>query len=157
MSVAWSDLIKLGVIKSNFLEVTTDEFVSRKTVSKEEPTDDADLAALKKKYSDVFSETLEGGRKMKGDPIHIYLREDPRMRPCHSMSARPLPLAWQQSATKLVQSLLKSEVIVPVSKPLPWCSPAHFVKKPGLQWDYQVLQTNFAGEQTSASRDARVQ
>ena len=35
--LAWGDLIKLCVIKSNFPEVTTDEFVSKKTVSKEEP------------------------------------------------------------------------------------------------------------------------
>ena len=129
--LSWSDLIKLGVIKSNFPAVETENFITKRTTTKEEVVEDPDVTALKQKYKEVFAESLEGGRHMAGQEMHIYLKDNVDIKPCHISSARAPPLAWQESAMKLVKSLLRARVIEPVDEPLAWCSSSHFVEKPG--------------------------
>ena len=60
--LSWSDLIKLGCIKSNFPEVESEGFVTKKTTTKEEVVEDPDIMDLKEKYKNVFADNLEGGR-----------------------------------------------------------------------------------------------
>ena len=78
--LSWSDLIKLGVIKSNFPQVETENFVTRKTTTKEEVVEDSDVTALKEKYKEVFAESLEGGHHMAGEEMHIHLKENVNIR-----------------------------------------------------------------------------
>jgi Reverse transcriptase (RNA-dependent DNA polymerase). len=70
---------------------------------------------------------------MKGPKMHIHLRSDSKVRPLSVATARPVPKHFEGMATKLISELMTSGVLVPETGPTEWCSPAHFVPKPGGQ------------------------
>ncbi|XP_059088730.1 uncharacterized protein LOC131884853 [Tigriopus californicus] len=92
------------------------------------------LEAVKIKFADVLGTTLdEAAGVMKGPKIHIHLRPDLKVRPLSVAMARPVPKHFEGMATKLISELITSGVLVPETGPTEWCSPAHFVPKPGGQ------------------------
>ena len=66
---------------------------------------------------------------MKGE-MNIHMKKGP-ITPRHVMNVRRLPHARQAACKRYVETLIKSDVIVPYLEPKPSCFPAHFVEKGG--------------------------
>ena len=96
---------------------------------------------LLKEYKDVFSDVLEPDRHMKGE-VKIHIKENSSVKPYHAVTARRPPKAREAACKNLIEELTKSGVIVPATGPTPWCSPSHFVDKPGGQGKVRLV-TNF--------------
>ena len=92
------------------------------------------LEEIKVKFSDVLGNTLdEAAGVMKGPKMHIHLRPDSNVRPISVTTARQVPKHYEGMAAALIEELKVSGVLVPETGPTLWCSPAHFVPKPGGQ------------------------
>ena len=127
--VSWHDLINLGVIDANF--PATLPARSRRTKT------DAWTALkvgklVREKFANVLSNTLKK-EPMKGDPMKIHLmktKDGENIVPRQVYTARQIPLHQREEADKVTNELIKAGIIVPISKPTPWVSPAFYVPKP---------------------------
>ena len=61
-------------------------------------------------------------------PMKIYLK-DFNVKPARTSTARAVPKRFEAPAKKAVQDLIKKGVIIRVTTPTDWCSPAFFVPK----------------------------
>ena len=106
------------------------------------------LTAVLDSFPSVFDETKI--TRMQGPSMHIYLdRHGGNYRPCRTLTARPIPLHYQEEAAKTIKLFIDSEVIAKVDYPTEWISPAFFVPKP----DGRVrLVTDFTGINRFISR-----
>ena len=140
--ISWHDLQKMGILSADFPAV-----VSKVSVSEEdapEMTSEELLESLKEEFVDVLCDDLPEGKVLDGPPMKIHLRTDKEIKPKRCYTARLIPKAYQEEADRIVQSLLKSGVLVKVDEPTDWVAPAHFVPKPGgkglrLVTDYTTL------------------
>ena len=93
------------------------------------------------KYPDTLSDDLGSATINSDNPMHIHLREGAV--PRRVSVARRVPLRYEDAAQTAVSSHIKKRIIVPVSEPTEWCSPAFFVPKPNgkvrLVTDYTYL------------------
>ena len=60
--------------------------------------------------------------------MKIYLK-DSNVKPTRTSTARAVPKRFEAPAKKAVQDLIKKGVIIRVTTPTEWCSPAFFVPK----------------------------
>ena len=133
--ISWHDLCDLGVIPKGFPH-SVDQVESVPVDSLEE---------IKADFDDVLCDTLdEACGVMKGKPMKITLKDNVPIKPLNVKTTRPVPVHFKEKADKLIDELLDSGVIKPVSGPSEWCSPAHFVpkgdgKKLRLVTDYRQL------------------
>ena len=81
-------------------------------------------------YADTLTDSLNGS-VIKDAVMKIDLVDNVEITPSYISSPRPVPLHHRESADKVIQKLIDSKVIQPVSWPTKWCSPAHFVPKAG--------------------------
>jgi hypothetical protein len=141
--IGWEDLIRLGIIAPNF----PDPQVPRRLCNRcQTPT----VAALSERpdmvsrllasYKRVFDDSAI--RTMKGPAMKIHLREG--YVPKRVLTARQTPVHLRDGAEETLRATIESGVIVPVTEPTEWISPAFFVAKatPGkarLVTDYTQL------------------
>jgi hypothetical protein len=142
--LSWHDMVGLGILSPQFPHGTVDVPAPAKAVPqplvvfriRKAPTDPEvpqNLEAMKIKFADVLGTTLdEAAGSMKGPKMTIRLKEE-RVKPLSITTARQIPLHLNKMAEKLVAELIKSKVLVAETGPTEWCSPAHFVPKPGGQ------------------------
>lgn len=140
--MSWVDLIALGYLPENFpypIEPRNDHRQWCRCLSsgKLEGADgllEAEIATAKasilSNFSDVLCDRL-GKSVMKCEPMVIHLRTDIPIVPYHMSVARKVPRHFEEPAEKLTNELNGDGVIEPVYHPTDWCSPAHFVEKPG--------------------------
>ena len=140
--LSWSALVDLGVISKNF----PNDVVATITNGPSSTSASSDsLDKIKSDFKDVLADTLgDACGSMKGEPMEIHFRKDIPVKPLNVHTTRPVPVHYRDMASKLVQELVKSGVLVPVEGASEWCSPGHFVPKPGgkkmrLVTDYRQL------------------
>jgi hypothetical protein len=146
--IGWEDLIRLGVIHPNFPEPLSGQCGPSPhcgpsprcgTVSAVEKRPDI-AQRLSAAYRSVFDESAI--RTMKGPKMKIHLQDG--YEPKRVLTARQTPVHLREGAEETLNAAIKSGVIVPVSEPTEWISPAFFVAKatPGkarLVTDYTAL------------------
>ena len=124
-TVSFSDAPKLSAkapkspvrpVKSTEEEPTVEE--ARKEIDK-----------LFAKYPSVF-ESADVLQPMKGDKMHIHLREDIDIKPTHINTARNIPFAYRDKAKAELDYMVRSGIIEPVQEPSTWISPCLIVPKP---------------------------
>lgn len=81
-------------------------------------------------YPDILSDDIST-KSLNGQPMTIHLKPEADIKPRKTLTARQVPLHWSAEGDKVVQQLLKNNVIAPVSVPTDWISPAFFVPKEG--------------------------
>ena len=89
----------------------------------------APIREVVKKYSDVFSDSLEGRKRIAG-PAHTF-EVLPGATPYRCHGTRHTPIHWQTEAKRVVDEALKAGIIERWDDPSDWLSPAHFVEKTG--------------------------
>jgi hypothetical protein len=158
--LSWHELQKLGIISPEVPQNreaaavkggagrekagarSCDKATGRSSVDRTEVPQN--LEAMKRKFADVLGTTLdEAAGAMKGEKMKIHLKEG-HVKPLSVTTARQVPMHFTAMADKLVAELVKSKVLVAETGPTAWCSPAHFVPKPGgkklrLVTDYREL------------------
>ena len=95
---------------------------------------------------DILGSTLgDACGQIKGPPMSIQLKKDVHVKALKVLTARCVPVHFKEAYDKLLRELLQDKVIVPVTEPTEWVSPAHVVPKPDgrvrLVTDYTVLNT----------------
>ena len=142
MLLSWKDLIKLRVLPENFPtpipEGDYDEDENRERCAKTkvvkpnvENNNDTNpqMEALHAEYEDVFNDRLLPGKRINVEPAVIELVEGAIPRSINH--CRQYPLHHAEEAEALVAKLVKSKVLKKYDGPTQWCSPSHFVEKPG--------------------------
>lgn len=148
--IGWRDLIKLGVLPTNFPAPITEKVSRVQSVQISEILDENKiedtLEACLKDFPDVMCTSLgdAAGTILGKGPVTIEIDETKEIRPCQVTTARQTPLHFQEKADRLQNELISSGAIVPCDKPTEWTSPAHFVLKPDgenlrLVTDYRQL------------------
>ena len=89
----------------------------------------APIREVVKKYSDVFSDSLEGRKRIAG-PAHSF-EVLPGATPYRCHGTRHTPIHWQAEAKRVIDEALKAGIIERWDDPSDWLSPAHFVEKTG--------------------------
>jgi hypothetical protein len=114
--LGWQEMVALGIL--------TKTFPSPVYAVTQEETRDVEAIA------DKFAEVFEEGKitPMKGKPMKICLAGD--VKPTRVLTARQVPVHLQQAAQETLRKIIDSGVIVPVTEPTEWISPAFFVEKP---------------------------
>jgi hypothetical protein len=148
MIIGWEDLIRLGVIHPAFPEPMGGQCGPSSqcgppprcgTVSA--VAQHPDIAQrLSAAFKSVFDESAI--RTMIGPKMKIHLQDG--YEPKRVLTARQTPVHLREGAEETLSAAIKSGVIVPVSEPTEWISPAFFVAKatPGkarLVTDYTAL------------------
>ena len=91
---------------------------------------DTDLSALKEAivhdYPNVFRDKLRE-EPMAGEPMVIHLKEGAV--PTRCLTARSIPVHWQQPAAEAVQKLLDSNILQKEDNSTSWIAPGFFVPK----------------------------
>ena len=87
-------------------------------------------AGILSSFSDVLSDSFDGS-VMDCAPMEIHLRDDTKIYPLHVSTARKIPLHFEDAADEFLKELIRDGVIESVDRPTQWCSPGHFVPKPG--------------------------
>ena len=145
--LSWHDLRELHVIPRDF-PLSSTAFLSMIDTSEKgssPPVLDAAMDNIKQQFSDVLGDKLDtDSHGMKCPPMHIHFREDMHIKPLNVKVARAIPHHLQDLASSAIADLIASKRIAKVSLPTDWCSPAHFILKPGglkvrLVTDYRVL------------------
>lgn len=116
--LGWQDLINLGILHAEFPAK-----VNRVESSLEEIT-----SSLTEKYQDVFADTV---KPMKGPPMHIYLDDSKEFKPRRVLTARQIPLHYNEEANRLIKELIDNEILTPVSEPTEVICAGFFVPKEG--------------------------
>jgi len=136
--LSWFHMRDLGLLTDRFPGITTPSICAATL-----PEDSMD--AIKTEFSDVLSDSLaKACGRMKGDPVHLELLDDPSVKPCHVKTARQVNIHHRDAAKDLLDELLEAGVIQEVDIWTEWISPAFFVEKPGtskvrLVTDYRQL------------------
>jgi len=117
MMLSWHDLVGMRVISPNF---PFDVIPAAVSVTRAKhiltSADDREVALVKEDFKDVFGNELkEGYIGLHGAPMHIELRTDVDVKPCHVKTARPIPLHLRAGAQKVLDELLASKRIVKLS------------------------------------------
>eukprot|EP00095_Tigriopus_kingsejongensis_P010386 maker-scaffold1845_size26586-snap-gene-0.5 protein:Tk10386 transcript:maker-scaffold1845_size26586-snap-gene-0.5-mRNA-1 annotation:"PREDICTED: uncharacterized protein K02A2.6-like" len=112
-------------------------------VLSERPAED-NLDTIRNDFADILGDSLgEACGQMKGTPMVIRLRKDSEIKPCKVYTARQVNVNYKKMADTLEKELLDEGVIVAVTGPTDWVSPAHFVPKSNgkvrLVTDYRRL------------------
>ena len=89
----------------------------------------APIREVVKKYSDVFSDSLEGRKRIAG-PAHSF-EVLPGATPYRCHGTWQTPIHWQAEAKRVIDEALKAGIIERWDDPSDWLSPAHFVEKTG--------------------------
>ena len=88
-----------------------------------------EVRKLKETYKEVFDD--EGELKpMLSDPYKIELRNDIPIKPIHVNVPRRTPYAFQDTAKKKIETLVREGVLEYVEGSSEWISPCSFVPKP---------------------------
>ena len=85
------------------------------------------MELIQKKFKGTISDELNA-RPMAVPPMKIYLK-DSNVKPTRTSTARAVPKRFEAPAKKAVLDLIKKGVIIRVTTPTEWCSPAFFVSK----------------------------
>jgi len=118
--IAWFDLVKMDILPKHFpnqikINATESEIMNWKEVKD-----------LMDEYSDVLKDTLSekpiGGQKM---TLELCENAKPRK----FLTARRIPHHYEDEARKMIEQLIKDNIIAPQKKPTNWISPAFFVPK----------------------------
>ena len=141
--LSWFHMRDLGLLTDRFPGIETSGDLAKPSISAVLPEDTLD--SIKKDFSDVLSDSLATAcGRMKGDPVHLELVDNPDVKPCHVKTARQVHIHHRDAAKTLLDELLAAGVIVEVEEWTEWISPAFFVEKPGtskvrLVTDYRQL------------------
>ena len=117
--ISWQDLQKLGIISDDFPNVV--HATSARALGQNS------LDQIKAEFKDVLSDTLKS-TPMAGPQMKIFLK-DGQIIPRHVITAKQIPLHWQDKAKETIDQLLKDGIIEKVDTPTTWISPAFFVAK----------------------------
>lgn len=104
-----------------------------------------DLDQIRADYCDVLVTSLgDASGCIKGPKMKIELDTNVNIKPCQVTTARPVPIHYRDKSDSLMTELISAKALRRVTWPTNWCSPAHFVGKPGgkkvrLVTDYRVL------------------
>ena len=138
--IGWKSCIELAHIPTNFpQQMRTDgkpiivpdnctnkecnETYSMSTASRNSLTPKEIAVALTKEFRSVLSD-----EPMKARPMHIHIKTV--YKPYRTTVARTIPKRYEAPAKTAIKELIKRGVIIPVTEPTEWCSPAFFVSKP---------------------------
>jgi hypothetical protein len=124
VSSALKDEILLGWQDMVALRILTDTFPAPISAVTQENA--SDIGKIADEFPEVFEE--ETIKPMKGKPMKICLAGD--VKPTRVLTARQIPIHLQQAAQETLRKIIDSGVIVPVTEPTEWISPAFFVEKP---------------------------
>jgi hypothetical protein len=114
--LGWQEMVALGILTKTFpspINAVTHEQAG-------------DAKALAEEFPEVFEE--DRILPMKGEPMKICLAGE--VKPTRVLTARQVPVHLQQAAQETLRKVIDSGVIVPVTEPTEWISPAFFVEKP---------------------------
>ena len=142
--IGWKSCIELALIPTNFpQQMRTDgkpilvpdnctnkecnETYSMSTASRNSLTPKEIAVALTKEFRSVLSDELST-KPMKARPMHIHIKTV--YKPYRTTVARTIPKRYEAPAKTAIKELIKRGVIIPVTEPTEWCSPAFFVSKP---------------------------
>ena len=106
--IGFRDLKRLGVVPPQFPIHNCNKL----------PNFDSIKQDLIKLYPSVLSDTLSESAMMRGSPMKIYTRDDEGIKPYKAMTARNVPLHWQDKADKLIQKMIDSKRMIPKRSPL---------------------------------------
>jgi len=138
--ISWYDLIELGILPKTFPE----KIQPIHQLDKEEEEINAQkLQTMLEKFSDVFSDTLKK-TPIKGKPVKIHLKDDAK--PKRILTTRKIPAHHEEEAKRIIDQLIKDDVIAKLDTPTDWLSPAFFVPKESgglrLVVDYSISGLN---------------
>jgi hypothetical protein len=119
--IGWHDLIALGVLSKTF-----PHFLG----SINNTIESDSLEKIQKDYQDVLNDKLMH-KHLSGPPMHIHVRDDIIVKPKKVLTARQIPIHWQEEASKVIKTALDDGIIEEVKNPTEWISPAFFVPKEG--------------------------
>ena len=142
--IGWKSCIELALIPTNFpQQMRTDgkpiivpdnctnkecnETYSMSTASRNSLTPKEIAVALTKEFRSVLSDELST-KPMKARPMPIHIKTV--YKPYRTTVARTIPKRYEAPAKTAIKELIKRGVIIPVTEPTEWCSPAFFVSKP---------------------------
>ena len=84
---------------------------------------------LLEEYKDVFADTDDSLKTMKGPPMKIHLDEE-NVQPYAIHTARAIPFAWKDEVKKTLDDMVQKEIIKPMDdKTSEWCHPMVVVGK----------------------------
>ena len=134
MLISWHDLVNLGILPADFPSVLpkpqVKSFKSCHVKSSSQIELKAMLDPILDNFPDVLSDTLPD-RPMFGKEMTIEIDSSKNVTPRKVTTTKPIPVHWQDEATKLVQNLVSSGIIEEVhDETSDWVSPAFFVPKP---------------------------
>ena len=87
------------------------------------------IETLVNEFPDVIKDTMNE-KPMKGPPMELEFDSTMTVRPKRFSYVKHTPLHLKSAANDVIQELLDKNIIVPVTEPTDWCSPAFFVGKP---------------------------
>ncbi len=120
----------LGLIPEEFPNQVVNNIQAVDADNASETDRSAVRAELLAEFADVFDDESQALPPMRGEPVHIELKEDAK--PFQVNGPRPIPLPLRHAAKGLIEDLQVRGVIAPVHEPTDWLHPATFVpKKPG--------------------------
>ena len=120
--VSWHDLIRLRLLPPNF--PCQGPARARVVSSNRDMLKDILLA----KFPVVLSDELSHVPMSADKPMHVYLKTE-NIKPVRVSAPRKVPIRYQAEAEKTIKDLTNRGVIVAVTEPSQWCSPAFFVPK----------------------------
>ena len=82
--------------------------------------------AIQREFHEVFKDKLPE-EPMAGEPMEIHVKSSAI--PTRCLTARSIPLHWQEPANEAIESLLQSGVLTRETEPTKWISPGFFVPK----------------------------
>ncbi len=112
--LAWHDLVRMKVLSESFPAVAA--AASETDREAEDRKLKAEMDKLCQEFGDVLNDKLSK-EPMAGPPMVIHLRDDVEIRPRRVLTARVIPVHFQEEADKLVQQLLEDGVIAKVDGP----------------------------------------
>ncbi len=128
MLLSWIVCKELGILHSSYPDPLPPAY-SIGSVSTQHATDSLDQIRknLIQEFRDVFD---EGGplRTMTGPPMKILLKEDAI--PYAVNGARPIPFAQRAEVRRMLDEMVTSAIIAPVTEPTEWAHPLVIVGKP---------------------------
>lgn len=126
MCIDWQSLQHLRVIP--VINQTPDDVVSIDLI---EAGSCGPLEALMAKYPDVFVDTLDESKAIKGPKMHVHMKTDIPVRPLNISSTKAVPINLQKAADQALEGLISAGIIKPIEpgKVTTWCSRGFWVPK----------------------------
>ena len=129
MLLSWKLCQQLGIIHDNFPEQIKCDDTTHIRVLKLEEQREKMQKKLLEEYKDVFADTDDSLKTMKGPPMKIHLDEE-NVQPYAIHTARAIPFAWKDEVKKTLDDMVRKEIIKPMdNKPSEWCHPMVVVGK----------------------------